>query len=111
MSRSAFAARFKEKVGIAPLDYLTQWRMYRAAILLRKGELSVFAIAERVGYGDESAFAKAFKRFSGRSPGVYRRTIDVPNGGEAGTPFQMPDPRADGMSVVRSPERYSVAAN
>lgn len=106
MSRSAFAARFKEKVGHTPLDYLTQWRMFRAAVLLRKHELSVGAIAEKVGYGDESAFAKAFKRFSGMGPGAYRRTIDRPNGGEAGTPPNQPDPRADGMSVVRTPERY-----
>jgi AraC-like DNA-binding protein len=106
MSRSAFAARFKEKVGHTPLDYLTQWRMFRAATLLRKHDLSVGAIAARVGYGDESAFAKAFKRFAGMGPGAYRRTIGKPNGGEAGTPPNTVDPRADGMSVVRTPERY-----
>lgn len=106
MSRSAFAARFKEKVGYTPLDYLTQWRMFRAATLLRKHDLSVGAIAERVGYGDESAFAKAFKRFAGMGPGAYRRTIGAPNGGEAGTPPSPIDPRADGMSVMHMPERY-----
>ena len=37
MSRSGFAARFKAVVGQSPLDYLTQWRMYSARRLLRRG--------------------------------------------------------------------------
>lgn len=106
MSRSAFAAHFKQKVGHTPLDYLTQWRMFRAAVMLRRHDFPIATIAERVGYGDESAFAKAFKRFAGMGPGAYRRVIDTPNGGEAGTPMPLPDPQADGMSVVRFPERY-----
>ena len=35
MSRSAFAARFKELVGETPLEYLTGWRMQKATALLR----------------------------------------------------------------------------
>ena len=31
LSRSAFAQRFRERVGQAPLEYLTQWRMFKAA--------------------------------------------------------------------------------
>ena len=61
-SRSTFAARFKEQVGEAPLQYLTQWRMYRASRLLRSTDLPLVAIAEQVGYQSEAAFSKAFKR-------------------------------------------------
>src|SRR4051794_41361996 len=37
MSRSAFAARFKALVGATPLDHLTEWRMVRAAGVVRGG--------------------------------------------------------------------------
>src|SRR5262249_32142643 len=37
MSRSAFAARFKQFVGTTPLDHLTEWRMVRAAGILQEG--------------------------------------------------------------------------
>lgn len=73
LSRSTFAARFKERVGEAPLQYLTQWRMYRAAQQLRATDLTLGAIAERVGYESEAAFSKAFKRQVGQAPGEYRK--------------------------------------
>jgi transcriptional regulator GlxA family with amidase domain len=31
MSRSAFASRFRKKVGVTPLDHLTRWRMVYAS--------------------------------------------------------------------------------
>lgn len=73
MSRSAFAARFTERVGVPPLQYLTQWRMTQAAQQLREGGESVKAIAERVGYQNPAAFMKAFTRVLGVGPGAYRR--------------------------------------
>jgi len=74
MSRSAFAQRFKERVGEAPLAYLTRWRMFRAGCLLRESDRSLSEIAIEVGYESEAAFNKAFKRLTGATPGVYRRT-------------------------------------
>jgi AraC-like DNA-binding protein len=73
MSRSAFAARFTELVGLPPLQYLTQWRMTEAARRLREGEDSVAAVAEQVGYANAAAFMKAFTRVHGLGPGTYRR--------------------------------------
>lgn len=74
LSRSTFAARFKEQVGEAPLKYLTQWRMHRAIRLLRSTNLPLVAIAEQVGYQSEAAFSKAFKRQNRQSPGEYRKS-------------------------------------
>jgi AraC-like DNA-binding protein len=74
MSRSAFAARFTERVGEAPLQYLTRWRMTQAAELLRERDDSVPTIAERVGYRNAAAFMKAFARVEGVGPGAYRRS-------------------------------------
>ncbi|MGH8012649.1 MAG: AraC family transcriptional regulator [Candidatus Binataceae bacterium] len=72
MSRSAFALRFKEIVGETPLDYLTRWRVYRAAVLLREGDGKVTEIANAVGYDSDGSFNKTFKRIIGVTPGEYR---------------------------------------
>lgn len=72
MSRSAFAARFKELTGIPPLDYITSWRMHKAEALLKQGKVSVSEVANMVGYTSEAAFSKAFKRETGKSPGRMR---------------------------------------
>lgn len=72
-SRSAFAARFTELVGEPPFQYLTRWRMTRAAELLREGGVGVKAVAERVGYRSPASFMKAFTRVHGIGPGAYRR--------------------------------------
>jgi AraC-like DNA-binding protein len=74
MSRSAFAARFAQLVGMPPLQYLTQWRMTEAARRLREEDASVAAVAEQVGYANAAAFMKAFARVHGVGPGTYRRS-------------------------------------
>ncbi|PZF84341.1 AraC family transcriptional regulator [Jiangella anatolica] len=72
LSRAAFARRFSALVGTAPLAYLTWWRMTTAARLLAETDLPVGAVARRVGYASEFAFAAAFKREYARPPGRYR---------------------------------------
>jgi AraC-like DNA-binding protein len=42
---------------------------------LRESDLKLAAIARRVGYTSEFAFAKAFKRDCGIAPGTYRRQV------------------------------------
>jgi len=73
MSRSAFAARFKELLGQTPLEYVTEWRMQKAIPLLRETDGKLSDIARAVGYESDAAFHKAFKRVVGVSPGEYRR--------------------------------------
>ena len=74
MSRTAFAREFSRSVGESPLAYLTRWRMMLSARLLRETDLSLDAIATRVGYGSAFAFSKAFSRAWGTPPDRYRRT-------------------------------------
>jgi AraC-like DNA-binding protein len=71
MSRSLFAARFSAVLHQTPMQYLTALRMERAADLLREGQ-TIAAVATRVGYDAESAFAKAFKKLRGLPPGEFR---------------------------------------
>ncbi len=73
MSRTSFAVRFREVVGLPPLTYVTNWRMRLAERELSETDHSVADIAWSVGYGSESAFSNAFSRATGRSPGRFRR--------------------------------------
>lgn len=75
MSRSAFAARFREVVGRPPLAYLQSLRMERARELLRNSEMPVYEIASRVGYGSDTAFSKAFAREFSESPARFRKAV------------------------------------
>lgn len=74
MSRTAFAGRFQQLMGLAPLEYLTDWRLRKATKLLRETGSPVRVIAYQCGYESEAAFARAFKKRFGVSPGEYRRT-------------------------------------
>ena len=68
LSRAAFARRFTEAVGRAPIAYLTDWRMTVAADLLHEPGSSVSAVAARVGYPSPFTFSAAYKRHFGASP-------------------------------------------
>ncbi len=72
MSRSAFAARFTELVGVPPMQYLARWRMQLALSLLQHTDDPLATIADQVGYQSEAAFSRAFKRCYGQSPGATR---------------------------------------
>jgi AraC-like DNA-binding protein len=71
MSRSAFAARFKELLGQTPLGYVTEWRMQKAMQLLQQRDKKLIDVARSVGYESDAAFSKAFKRVVGANPGEY----------------------------------------
>lgn len=73
MSRSAFAARFTERVGEPAMQYLARWRMHVAQTWLREGNVRLGELADRLGYQSEAAFSRAFKRLVGISPGAARR--------------------------------------
>jgi AraC-like DNA-binding protein len=71
MSRSAFAARFKELLGQTPMDYVTEWRMQKAMQLLQQRDKKLIDVARLVGYESDAAFSKAFKRVVGANTGDY----------------------------------------
>lgn len=73
MSRSAFAARFKELVGESPIQYITRWRMNLALVWIKKEDVSLGVLANRLGNQSEAAFSRTFKRFIGVSPGTARQ--------------------------------------
>ncbi|MFT4135206.1 cupin domain-containing protein [Microbacterium sp.] len=73
MSRSSFAERFTEFVGMSPMAYLARWRIQVAARLLRTTSMSVAQVAEQIGYQSDSALSRAFKRSVGQTPSAWRQ--------------------------------------
>ncbi len=73
LSRSAFFDRFSRSVGVPPMEYLLAWRMALAKDMLRRQEIDIAEVAERVGYGSASTFSTAFSRHVGQPPGRYAK--------------------------------------
>ena len=75
MSRSAFAARFKQLTGNTPMNYLANWRMNIAKEIIKEQHLSLIEIAEKVGYSSQASFNRAFKKQFRLNPGAMRRAL------------------------------------
>lgn len=73
MSRATFSSYFKSVAGIAPMAYLTEWRMHLAGHALLNEKSTVGTLALSLGYTSESAFSNAFKRVTGKSPRNFQR--------------------------------------
>lgn len=66
MSRARFAAGFKQAVGKAPMDYLTDWRISVAQTFFRRGK-PMKVVAPAVGYSNPAAFSRVFAKRIGIS--------------------------------------------
>jgi len=74
LSRASFARHFTRMLDVAPLAYVTNWRMALAREQLRSGDTGLAAVAHSLGYASEFSFAAAFKRHHGVAPGRWRAT-------------------------------------
>ncbi|QDV42438.1 Multiple antibiotic resistance protein MarA [Stieleria neptunia] len=72
MSAYQLDRRCRQVYGIPPSQLILQLRMSAAATKLRQTEDSIVAIALTVGYSDQSAFTRQFRRTFGVSPGKFR---------------------------------------
>lgn len=72
MSRSRFAERFQLAYGRAPMQFLREVRLSRAAQLLSDGREPVKRIAAKVGFASRSAFTRAFTEAWGVPPRAFR---------------------------------------
>jgi len=63
---------FKKVTGEPLGEYVIRTRMRHACGLLAHSSLKVYAVAERVGYGDPKHFATMFRHIVGMSPAEYR---------------------------------------
>ena len=73
LSRSYLHSLFQKYAKLSPQQYLLQVRMERAKQLLRESDTQLALISTAVGYKDYFTFSKAFKKYVGVSPKVYRQ--------------------------------------
>ncbi|WP_344583281.1 GlxA family transcriptional regulator [Streptomyces lunalinharesii] len=75
MSVRTFTRRFREEVGLSPVQWLTQQRIERARQLLEETALSVDLVAARSGFGTAASLRQHFQVALGVSPRAYRSTF------------------------------------
>jgi len=71
-SISSLSRLFKKNMGIGLLDYIHKLRLEKAKELLLNTDMSIKEIAEGVGYYNDVAIIRAFKRYEGVTPGKFR---------------------------------------
>ena len=75
LSEFHFARLFKAATGDTPFQFVTRTRMERAKQLLRRTQLPIFEIAERVGYRKPSHFSARFRAVLGYGPDAFRKSV------------------------------------
>ena len=73
LSRTYIYNLFKEGFSLSPQQYLVKMRMEEAKALIKNENSTIQQISNSVGYTDEFTFSKAFKRYTGFSPNIYRK--------------------------------------
>ena len=78
LAERTFKRRFTEATGFAPIGYVQRLRIEDAKRRLERTDSSADEISWQVGYEDAAFFRRLFKRFTGMTPGAYRRRFQVP---------------------------------
>ncbi len=68
--------KFRQLLGVSPIDYLLQVRLHHACTLLKTTDASVMAVAHQVGFTDSRYFATRFRYALGMTPTQFRERIE-----------------------------------
>ena len=72
VSRSVFFKKLKTLTGLAPIEFIKEMRVKRAAQLIESGDYNMTQIAYMVGINDPRYFSKCFKQRFGMTPTEYK---------------------------------------
>ena len=75
MSARTLSRRFREHVGTTPAEWVARARVRQAQRLLETSELSIEAIAEKIGFGAPTVLRERFRSLVGTSPLAYRQAF------------------------------------
>ena len=75
MGVSRFHEQFRSEIGLTPGEKLAATRLDRAEALLRETRLPIAEIALAVGFSDQSALTRSFRRRRGTTPAAFRRRL------------------------------------
>jgi AraC-like DNA-binding protein len=71
ISRSHLYRLFMQHISMPPNEYLTRYRINKAATLLEYNNLSVGEAAYSTGFSDQLYFSRVFKKYKGVPPSHY----------------------------------------
>jgi len=71
--RTVFFNKLKGLTGLAPIEFIRQVRIKRAAQLLKSGQYNVSQITYMVGMSDSRYFSKCFKKIYGVTPSEFKK--------------------------------------
>ena len=74
VSRRSLEDRFRRTLNRTPADVIRTAKLKRLKELLRKTTLSLFEVSHQSGFDYQEAMIRFFKRSTGMTPGVYRRS-------------------------------------
>lgn len=74
ISARHLARLFHQRFAQTPKEYILRLKLAEAKRLLYATDLTVAAVARRVGYHDPYYFSRVFKRKTGESPSAFRRS-------------------------------------
>lgn len=80
ISETRLKSGFKAMNGTTVMQYCLQKRIEAARVLLKENRHSISEIGNIVGYEDNAAFSRAFRRHCGYSPREWRRSHTVDSG-------------------------------
>lgn len=72
ISERTFYYLFKANVKVTFVEYLTEFRIEKAKILLLTSNMSIPEVAEKVGIKDHYYFNKVFKKYTGMTPAKFK---------------------------------------
>ncbi len=98
LERKYFSTYFRSKVGISFSEWLRLLRVTRAKRLMEMGEASIPRVAFASGFRDVRTFERAFKRFVGVPPAVYRASVRPESRQMSQTSRRMPRAEAKGRA-------------
>ena len=75
MTVPAFCRYFKKTTGKTFVQFVNEYRLVHAAKLLHEKQISITDVCFESGFNNFSHFNKQFKKFTGKSPSVYRNEI------------------------------------
>lgn len=72
-NKSYLSRLYKEKQGINISDAILKRKVEAAKEYLRKTDLKIYEVSEKIGFDDTGYFSKVFKKYTGQSPKEYQQ--------------------------------------
>ena len=71
MSHSSFYRKIKSVTGMTGIDFINEYRIFKAVQLFKSGETNVSSVCVKCGFNDIRSFRDAFKKKMHVSPKQY----------------------------------------